>query len=255
MARRDDEISAYRKRGGELGWFANLTYTSLHWMVRSLAFLYFRAYVRNSENLPRTGPVIISPMHRSNLDVPLLGATSPRRLRYLAKGSLFKNRFWTWFLTTIGGFPLDRAVAADRGALDGSMEVLARGEALAVFPEGERKSGPTVHPMADGAVWLSARTGAPILPVGIGGSERSLPKGANLPKPTRLVFLYGELIPAPTPREGAKRVSRPQIKERSDELRATLQALFDEAQELAGCPNPPDGGDFAALDASLVAED
>lgn len=254
MPRHDEVTSAYRTRGGELGWFANLTYNSLHGIVRGLAFLYFRAYVRNSENLPRSGPVIISPMHRSNLDVPLLGATCPRRLRYLAKGSLFKNRFWTWFLTTIGGFPLDRDATADRGALDGAMEVLARGEALAVFPEGERKAGPTVHPMADGAVWLSARTGAPILPVGIGGSERSMPKGANLPKPTRLVFLYGELIPAPVPREGATRVSRVQIKERSAELRVTLQALFDEAQVLAGCPNPPNSGDFAALDATLAAD-
>ena len=189
-------------------------------------------------------------MHRSNLDVPLLGATCPRRLRYLAKGSLFKNRFWTWLLTTIGGFPLDRNASADRGALDGAMEVLARGEALAVFPEGERKAGPTVHPVADGAVWLSARSGAPIMQVGIGGSERSMPKGAKLAKPTRLVFLYGELIAAPTPTEEAKRLSRPQIRAHSDELRVTLQALFDEAQVLAGSPNPPGGGDFAALDAS-----
>ena len=245
---------AYSTRGGELGLFANIVYTCLHRAVRFLAFLYFRARVHGRDNLPATGAVIISPVHRSNLDVPLLGATSHRRLRYLAKGSLFKNRFWTWFLTTIGGFPLDRNATADRGALDGALEVLARGEALAVFPEGERKAGPTLHPMADGAVWLSARSGAPILPVGIGGSQRSLPKGANVPKPTRLVFLYGELIPAPTPRDGAKRVSRPQIREASDELRATLQRLFDEAQQLAGSPNPPGSGDFAALDATLTAD-
>ena len=200
---------------------------------------YFRVYARNRSLMP-DGAVIVSPVHRSNLDVPLLGATSPRRLRYLAKGSLFTGRFAGWFLISLGGFPLDRGSNADRGALKAAMAVLGRGEALAVFPEGERKSGPTLYPMADGAVWLSAKSGAPILPVGIGGSERALPKGANMAKPTKIVYLYGEPIPAPVNLDG-KRVSRRQIAALSDELRVTLQELFDEAQRIAGTPNPPEG--------------
>ena len=191
-----------------------------------------------AETLPRTGAVIVSPMHRSNLDVPLLGATSPRRLRYLAKGSLFTSRFWSWVLTAVGGFPIDREVNADRGALKAALGILERGEALAVFPEGERKSGPWVQPMIDGAVWLSRRSGAPILPVGIGGSAEAMPKGANVPRPSKIVFLYGELIPAPSNPDGS-RVSRRQLTTFSDELRDTLQRLFDEAQVIAGTPNPP----------------
>ena len=134
--------------------------------------------------------------------------------------------------------PLDRGSTADRGALKAALSVLERGEALAVFPEGERKAGPTVYPMADGAVWLSVKSGAPILPVGIGGSEQAMPKGANVPKPSRLVFLYGEPIPAPSNPDGS-RVSRGQMRAASDELRVILQDLFDQAQELAGSPNPP----------------
>ncbi|MEM7287299.1 MAG: lysophospholipid acyltransferase family protein, partial [Actinomycetota bacterium] len=225
-------------RGGRQSLGSRVTYLVLHTLAKALARVYFRTYARNKEHMP-DGAVIISPNHRSNLDVPLLGATSPRRLRYLAKGSLFKTRFWGWFLTTLGGFPLDRGSSADRGALKAALSVLERGEALAVFPEGERKAGPTVHPMADGAVWLSVKSGAPILPVGIGGSERAMPKGANVPKPTRLVFLYGEPIPAPTNPDGS-RVSRKQMREASDQLRITLQDLFDRAQELAGTPNPPE---------------
>lgn len=227
--------AAFDERGGKQGLGARATYSFLHTIAAGAARLYFRAYVHQKANMP-PGALIVSPVHRSNLDVPLLGATSPRRLRYLAKGSLFKTRFWGWFLTVLGGFPLDRGSTADRGALKAALAVLERGEALAVFPEGERKSGPAVHPMADGAVWLSVRSGAPILPVGIGGSERALPKGANIPKPTKLVFLYGEPIAPPSNPDGS-RVSRAQLKEASDSLRSTLQQLFDEAQEMAGSPN------------------
>ena len=231
------EATAQKMRGGRQSVGSRLTYLVLHTLAKGLARVYFRTYARNKHRMP-DGAVIISPNHRSNLDVPLLGATSPRRLRYLAKGSLFKTRFWGWFLTTLGGFPLDRESSADRGALKAALAVLERGEALAVFPEGERKAGPTVYPMADGAVWLSVKSGAPILPVGIGGSERALPKGANVPKPSKLVFLYGDPIP-PLSNPDGRRVSRAQLREASDHLRATLQDLFDQAQELAGSPNPP----------------
>ena len=242
-------------RGGELGLFSRLTYHVLHWTAQLLALVYFRVYARQPGRLPRKGAVIISPVHRSNLDVPLLGATCPRRLRYLAKGSLFKSRFWTWLLTVVGGFPLDREARADRGALKAALSVLERDEALVVFPEGERKSGPWVYPMLDGAVWLSAKSGAPILPVGIGGSERALPKGANIPKPTKIVYHYGELIAAPRNADGS-RVGRKQMREHSEHLREVLQRLFDEAQEIAGSPNPPphvrpplpEDGDAAADD-------
>lgn len=219
---------------------ARITYHTLHFAARVLALLYFRAYVRERKKLPWKGSVIISPVHRSNLDMPLLGATCQRRLRYLAKGSLFRSRFWGWFFTAVGAVPLDREVRADRAALKVALAVLERGEALVVFPEGERKEGPWVHPMLDGAAWLSSKSGAPILPVGIGGSAHSMPKGANLPKPGRVVLKYGALIPAPSNPDGS-RVSRVQLREHSVLLRSTIQELFDEAQEIAGSPNaPPD---------------
>ncbi len=225
-------------RGGQLGPTSRFTYAMLHTFLRMLAYLYFRAFAHNRKNLARKGAVIISPVHRSNLDVPLLGITCPRRLRYLAKGSLFKNKFWAWFLTLIGGFPLDRDVTADFGALKAALSVLDRGEALVVFPEGERKDGPWVHPVMDGAVWLSCRSGAPILPVGIGGSQKAMPKRANLPRPSKLVFQYGHPIFPPKNDDGS-RVTRSQMHAHSQMLRATIQQLFDEAQETAGSPNPP----------------
>ena len=150
------------------------------------------------------------------------------------------NRFAAWALVGAGCIPLDRDSRADKLALDASLKALREGKTLAVFPEGERKSGPEVFPMLDGAVWLSAKTNAPILPVGIGGSEQAMAKGKFIPKPRKVVILYGDLIPAPQPKEGSKRVSRSEIRKSSEELRTTLQRLFDEAQKIAGTKNNKD---------------
>jgi 1-acyl-sn-glycerol-3-phosphate acyltransferase len=212
-------------------------YLFIKYFTRTVFFFYFRAYVRNAKALPKSGPVIFSPIHRSNLDVPLVGSNARRKLHYLGKGSLMTNRFVAWTLVGCGTIPLDRDSRADKLALDASLKALKEGKTLAVFPEGERKSGPEVLPLLDGAVWLSAKANAPILPVGIGGSERAMPKGSYLPNPRKIVILYGDLIPAPQPQEGARRVTRSELRKYSEDLRVVLQELFDEAQEMAGSPN------------------
>ncbi len=206
---------------------------------------YLRLRRRNHRGMPG-GPVILAPAgHRSNLDTPLVGTAAPRRLNYMAKSSLFKSPMSTRLLTAVGGFPTERD-RVDRRALRCAREVLRRGEALVVFPEGERKSGPRVQPLFDGPVWLSVMSGAPILPVGVGGSERAMPKGARLPRFHRVRLVFGELIPPPAPAEGRRTVSAAQRAEATARLRQTLQELFDEAQAWAGSPNPPHQGDTGA---------
>lgn len=205
------------------------------WMVMGS---YLRLRRRNHRRMPE-GAVILAPAgHRSNLDTPLVGTAASRRLNYMAKGSLFKSPMWTRFLRAVGGFPTERD-RLDRRALSCAREVLDRGEALVVFPEGERKSGPRVQPLFEGPVWLSVMTGAPILPLGIGGSERAMPKGALLPRFHRVRVIFGELIPPPTPLGGRRTVTAAQRAEATAELRETLQELFDEAQSWARSPNPP----------------
>ena len=60
-------------------------YVFIKYLARTAFFFYFRLYVRNAKALPKTGPVIVSPIHRSNLDVPMVGSTSRRKLHYLGK--------------------------------------------------------------------------------------------------------------------------------------------------------------------------
>jgi len=222
-------------------WYGDVLYSACKWVLRIIAGTYLRMRRRGASRMPQ-GAVILAPAgHRSNLDTPLIGAITPGRLNYLAKSSLFKSPFWTRFLTLVGGFPTERD-RVDRRALRCAREVLRRGEALVVFPEGERKSGPRVHPLFDGPVWLSIMTGAPIVPVGIGGSERAMPRGALVPRFRKVRFIFGEPIPPPAPVDGRRTVTSAQRAEASAELRETLQQLFDEAQVWAGSPNPPHDG-------------
>ena len=218
--------------------WGNALYYLCKFALMVVGGVYLRMRRRNLWRMP-DGPVILTPAgHRSNLDTPLIGAASPRRLNYMAKSSLFKSPFWTRFLSAVGGFPTERD-GVDRRALRCAREVLRRGEPLVVFPEGERKAGPRVKPLFDGPVWLSVMTGAPILPVGIGGSERAMPKGVLLPRFHRVRFVFGEPIPPPSPAEGRRTVTSAQRAVVSAELRETLQDLFDEAQAWARSPNPP----------------
>jgi 1-acyl-sn-glycerol-3-phosphate acyltransferase len=176
----------------------------------------------------------LAPIHRSNIDTPLAAAVSSRRLRFMGKDSLWKIRAIGWILSALGAFPVTRGTA-DREALKRCITVLEMGEPLVLFPEGTRQSGPIVMPLFDGAAYIAVKAGVPIIPLGIGGSERVMPKGKKMIYPRKCVLIIGEPITARVDETG--RVSRSAVKELTEKLSVDLQRLFDEAQELAGSPN------------------
>lgn len=203
-------------------------------LVVLVAKVWFRAEVTGRQNLPPSGAYIVSPAHRSNLDTFLLPIITRRNLRAMGKDSLWKaGRFWGWLLTSLGGFPVARGTA-DRASLRAAEEVVLRGEPLIMFPEGTRRTGPHIYELFDGPAFVSARTGTPIVPIGIGGSERAMGKGVKIPRPRKITFVIGEPI-LPPPREEGARVPRRVVKDLSAELYARIQELFDEAQRRAGC--------------------
>jgi 1-acyl-sn-glycerol-3-phosphate acyltransferase len=95
-----------------------------------------------------------------------------------------------------------------------------------------------VQPLFDGAVYVALRAGVPIVPVGIGGSERVMPKGAKFLHPHKVHVIVGAPIESPPPAESG-RVPRSSIRRHSDELHATLQELFDAAQQRVGLLEAP----------------
>jgi 1-acyl-sn-glycerol-3-phosphate acyltransferase len=191
----------------------------------------WRLRVEGREHLPQ-GPFILAPVHRSNIDTPLAGAITTRRMCFLGKDSMWKYRASAWLFDNLGGVPVRRGTS-DREALRKCMEVLERGEPLVVFPEGGRRSGPIVQPLQEGAAYLALRAEVPIVPVGIGGSERAMPKGARLMRPTRVHIVVGEPIVPPAPVDGS-RAPRRAVRELTARLHGEIQRLFDEAQVKAG---------------------
>ena len=102
-----------------------------------------------------------------------------------------------------------------------------------MFPEGTRRTGPVVQELFDGTAYVAAKTGVPIIPVGIGGSEAMMPKGARFLQRAQLVLLVGDPIPPPSaPRRAACRGTA--VRDLTEQLQVELQRLFDEAQALAG---------------------
>ena len=207
----------------------------MYWIGRNslvgFCRLWNRMSVEGRENVPASGPFILAPVHRSNMDTPIAAVCARRRMRYMGKDSLWKNKVAGKVLSAVGGFPVSRDVA-DREALVRCASVLEGGEPLVLFPEGERKAGPMVQPLKDGASYLALKAGVPIVPVGIGGSEAMMPKGAKFIKPVKICVVIGAPIYPPVSETG--RVTKSQRVELSSRLHEELQRLFDAAQRKAG---------------------
>lgn len=216
---------------------SRLLYRFTQGVVWTISSTVFRIRVHGLERVPSAGAYILSPSHRSNLDTPIVSVVTHRRLRYMGKETLWHSRFGAWFLTSLGGFPVERGTA-DRAAIKACEEVLRRGEPLVMFPEGTRQSGPRLGPFHDGPAYVACRTGVPIVPVGLAGTEHAMPAGSKVVRPSKVVLVVGEPIHPPVP-PGGGRVPRRVVREITDELQASVQRLFDEAARRAGQPHPP----------------
>jgi 1-acyl-sn-glycerol-3-phosphate acyltransferase len=207
-------------------------YQFLRVLVRLLNRVLFRTSVDGADQVPRHGPVIIAPVHRSFIDFFVASEVTRRKLHYMAKDSLWKSGVLARILPAVGAFPVHRE-SADREALRRAQQVLDAGEVLILFPEGERRSGPVVADLHEGVAFLAARTGAIVVPVGIGGSASVMPKGKRLPRPRHIHLIVGTPITPPA-RTGSGRVARSAIHQVTEELTASLQDLYDRSVAVTG---------------------
>lgn len=225
------------EKGEELSTVQRVSYSFVRGLLAGVFKLYFRVEVIGREHVPEAGGFVVSPSHRSNLDTPIICVITKRRLRYMGKESLWKSRFGGWFLTSLGGFPVQRG-SADREALRAAMQVAERGEPLVMFPEGTRQSGPKIEAehMHDGPAYVACRANVPILPIGMAGTEAAMPKGSKFVRPVKIVIVIREPL-LPPPHDPAKRVPRRVVRELSETLRDDVQLAFDEARARAGFPD------------------
>jgi 1-acyl-sn-glycerol-3-phosphate acyltransferase len=185
-----------------------------------------RMRVEGREHIPAEGAFLLAPVHRSILDTPISSGVTRRRMRFMGADKYWKNDRFGRLLSTLGGFPVTRG-SADREALKRCIDVLEGGEPLVLFPEGERKSGDVVQPLFDGATYIAVKAGVPIIPVGIAGSERAMPKGAKFIFPRKVYVKVGPPIEVPVGETG--KAQRQAVRELSHVLHAELQRLYDDA--------------------------
>jgi 1-acyl-sn-glycerol-3-phosphate acyltransferase len=208
-----------------------LLYRVVRAIVLAFCRVFWRLEVHGLDRVP-AGPFVLSAVHRSNVDSLLVAAVTRARLRYLGKHTMWKHDLPGRFFTAMGGIPVHRG-SADREALRACVDALRLGEPVVIFPEGQRRTGPVVEDIFEGPAFVAGRTGAPIVPVGIGGSEAAMPPGAKWIKPVKVVIVIGEPISAPVGEDG-KRPSRRQVRETTAALQSEVQRLFDDAQRRAG---------------------
>ncbi len=205
------------------------TYKVVSRLLRFLSWVLFRPTVEGIENIPLEGPVLIAPIHRSNVDFAFTLFISPRKVFFMAKDSIFRVPLLGPLVTHLGAFPIKRG-SADRESMGLAEQVLRRGHALVLFPEGTRKEGLNVQTLHDGAMFVAARTGAVVVPVGIGGSEKAMPLGAKMPRFAKIRIVVGKPI---TPPSSEGRVARSSVAQKSEELRAELEHVYRRSMGVA----------------------
>ncbi|MFK7918390.1 MAG: lysophospholipid acyltransferase family protein [Ilumatobacter sp.] len=212
------------KPGRDTRW-NRILYAFWRLVVANTLRLYTRGTVAGRQNLP-DGAFVLAPVHRSYIDTPITTWVQFRRMRYLGKDSMWKFERLGKMFTAMGAIPVSRG-AIDREALKRCIDVLTSGQPLVLFPEGERKDGLTVQPLMDGAAFLAAKAGVPLVPVGIGGSDKAMPRGAKFVFPRKVHVIIGEPFMVETNDKG--RANREQLAAATERLHAEIQALYDEA--------------------------
>src|SRR5690242_6639312 len=156
----------------------------------------FRIRVEARQRVPKNGPVILACNHRSFLDSIFLPLVVPRRVTFVAKAEYFDDPKTAWFFRGVGQIPIRReGGAASERALETAFGVLNNGRVFGIYPEGTRTRDGYLHRGHTGVARLAFRSGAPIIPVGMIGTDEVQPIDSKMPRLERAVTIrFGEPI-------------------------------------------------------------
>jgi 1-acyl-sn-glycerol-3-phosphate acyltransferase len=200
-----------------LPWF----YYIARGLLIGLFKLLTRWQVKGKENVPEEGPVLVVANHLNLADPPLLGVSLKRRVIFMAKEELFRSPISAYFLGGFGSFPVHRG-KLDRQALRSSQQVLAGGQILVMFPEAARSRSARLKKALPGSALIAYRSGVPILPVGIIGTEQLRGVGFLFHRP-RVTINIGQPFSLP-PVEG--KLTREKLVEYTDIIMQHIAELL-----------------------------
>jgi len=218
---------------------ARVLYEVVHSIIPPVARAVWRPTVEGLEHVPETGPVILASNHRSFVDSIVIPCIVPRKVVFLAKSDYFtgtgiKGAAQRAWFEGLGMLPVDREdTKAALASLDTALEVLGRGDAFGIYPEGTRSRDGRLYRGRTGVAHLALTAGCPVVPVGLIGTQDIQPVGSNRPRLADVTARFGEPLDftqrfAGVPSGRARR-------EVTDEIMTAIQALT--GQEPAGIYN------------------
>ena len=175
-----------------------MLYEVMHTVTPPIAKAIWRPRVIGLERVPATGPVILASNHLSFVDSVVIPIVVPRKVVFLAKSDYFDgpgikgavSRVW---FEGLGMLPVDRDdTKAALASLDTALEVLGRGEAFGIYPEGTRSRDGRLYRGRTGVAHLALTAGCPVVPVGLSGTQDIQPVGARLPRLAKVTVKFGE---------------------------------------------------------------
>jgi 1-acyl-sn-glycerol-3-phosphate acyltransferase len=200
----------------------NPVYRAAWLPTRFLLHLLFGYRTEGAEKVPEKGPVILAANHLSILDPIAIGAGIKRPVSFLARADVFRLPVLSWLLPRLHAIPVERGTG-DLSAIKGAIRALERGMAFGIFPEGTRSRSGRLQPFKTGVAAIAFRTGSPVVPVAVVGSEKAWPVGRKLfrlRRPIRVV--YGDPIPVPR----KTKVSHQELENLTREIEARVRELL-----------------------------
>jgi 1-acyl-sn-glycerol-3-phosphate acyltransferase len=216
-----------------------MIYGVLHRVVPPVARAVWRPTVIGLENVPTAGGVILASNHLSFADSVVIPCVVPRKVVFLAKSDYFtgtgvKGALSRAWFEGLGMLPVDRDDSkAAIASLDTALEVLGKGEAFGIYPEGTRSRDGRLYRGRTGVAHLALTAGVPVVPVGLTGTEKVQPVGSNRPRVVPITVRFGEPIDVVGRYDGVP-LGRAR-REVTDEIMTAIQKLS--GQDEAGIYN------------------
>jgi 1-acyl-sn-glycerol-3-phosphate acyltransferase len=171
-------------------------------LINGLLYVLTTTQVRGKEHFPLHGPFVLASNHIHFLDPPVIGASMPRTIYFMAKTELYANPFAGLIMKWYKAFPVRRG-ELDLGSFRRAERILRDGGVLGIFPEGTRSKDGQLQPGFAGLGLLAIRRGCPVLPLAISGTNQVLKFPAMLRRPTISITVgkplwFGEATPKPS---------------------------------------------------------
>ncbi|MDK2799924.1 MAG: 1-acyl-sn-glycerol-3-phosphate acyltransferase [Clostridiales bacterium] len=169
-------------------------YNIVKFLIKIIAIILLKIEIKGIQNIPKEGPCILCFNHISTLDPPVAGVFMPRQLTFMAKEELFHVPILGPAIKALGAFPVKRG-AGDIAAIKNSLNILNKGKALVIFPEGTRSKTGEVKQAKPGIALIATKAQVPVIPIGISGKYKLFHKLLiNIGTPIFLEEYYGKKL-------------------------------------------------------------